>query len=70
MAYPSKAMIVGIGVDVVEIERVREFAIRHCSRLGSVFTPTELAYCNSKAEFLGFRKRNAAALRQGISSTR
>jgi holo-[acyl-carrier protein] synthase len=48
--YTSKAMTIEIGVDIVEIERLREFAIRHRGRLGSVFTQTELAYCSSKRD--------------------
>jgi holo-[acyl-carrier protein] synthase len=45
-----KSFIVGIGIDLVEVDRLREFAIRHRNRLQSVFTPTELAYCNSKKD--------------------
>lgn len=39
-------MIVGMGVDIAEVERVREAIARHGDRiLQRVFTPLEIAYC-------------------------
>jgi len=39
-------MIVGLGVDIVEIQRVREILARHSQRFKDrVFTPGEQAYC-------------------------
>jgi holo-[acyl-carrier protein] synthase len=41
--------IVGIGVDVVEIERVRRLLQTRPSFRERVFTPAEVAYCEGKA---------------------
>ena len=41
--------IVGIGVDVVEVDRVRRLLGRRGSFRHRVFTPAEIAYCDSKA---------------------
>jgi holo-[acyl-carrier protein] synthase len=41
--------IVGIGVDVVEVGRVRELLQRRRSFRERVFTPEEIVYCDSKA---------------------
>lgn len=42
----SFAMIVGIGVDMAEVSRVREAIERHGERfLKRIFTPAEIAYC-------------------------
>jgi holo-[acyl-carrier protein] synthase len=39
-------MIVGMGVDIAEVDRVREAIARHGERiLNRVFTPLEIAYC-------------------------
>jgi holo-[acyl-carrier protein] synthase len=39
-------MIVGMGVDMAEVERVREAIVRHGERfLQRVFTPGEVSYC-------------------------
>ena|SRR5690348_2026683 len=41
-------MIVGLGVDIAEVERVREAITRHGDRiLQRVFTPREIAYCQA-----------------------
>jgi holo-[acyl-carrier protein] synthase len=46
-------MIVGSGIDMVEIHRIQDTVDRHGARfLNKVFTPAEQAYC--------LRKRNAA----------
>ena len=43
-------MIRGIGVDIVDIERVRALVDAEGDRfLNKVFTSTEIAYCNGKA---------------------
>lgn len=42
-------MIVGIGTDIMDVARVRE-AMEKDSGFGhQIFTPTEIAYCESKA---------------------
>jgi holo-[acyl-carrier protein] synthase len=41
--------IVGIGVDVVEVDRVRRVLERRMSFRDRVFTPEEISYCESKA---------------------
>jgi holo-[acyl-carrier protein] synthase len=53
MMYLKDNMIVGSGIDLVEIERIRHSIERYGSRfLDRVYTPAEQAYC--------LRKRNAA----------
>jgi holo-[acyl-carrier protein] synthase len=43
-------MIRGIGVDIIDIERIRELVESEGERfLHKVFTGAEIAYCNSKA---------------------
>ena len=43
-------MVRGIGIDIIEIERIRESIHRAGSRfLDKIYTPTEIAYCNAKA---------------------
>ena len=45
------AMIVGIGVDMVSIDRIRDFLDRTGERGRTrMFTPSELAYCLGKAD--------------------
>lgn len=40
-------MIVGLGVDISEVDRIREAISRHGQRfIERVFTPAEIAYCN------------------------
>jgi holo-[acyl-carrier protein] synthase len=41
--------IVGIGVDVVEVERVAQLLVRHPRFRERVFTHDEVAYCEGKA---------------------
>ncbi len=41
-------MIVGIGIDVVEIERIRQLAERHQSFLKRTFALCELDHCQGK----------------------
>src|SRR5574341_608526 len=51
MAVPDRfrQVIVGTGVDIVEVERVAAAIARFGPRfLGRVFTPAEIGYCDSK----------------------
>jgi len=41
--------IVGLGVDICEIARMERALARHPSMRARVFTPEEIAYCDSKA---------------------
>jgi holo-[acyl-carrier protein] synthase len=41
--------IVGLGVDICEIERMEGAISRHPTFRDRVFTPEEIAYCDSKA---------------------
>jgi holo-[acyl-carrier protein] synthase len=68
-------MVLGIGTDVIEIERVRESIDRFGERfLERVFTPGEIAYCmrkkNSAESFaarFAAKEAGAKALGTGIS---
>ncbi|MBI4051545.1 MAG: holo-ACP synthase [Elusimicrobia bacterium] len=40
----------GVGLDVIEIDRIRKLARRNRRFLSRVFTPQEVRYCNSKNE--------------------
>ena len=41
--------IVGLGIDLCEIERIERAIARHPTFRDRVFTPEEIAYCDSKA---------------------
>ena len=41
-------MIVGIGIDIIEVARVREVLLRTPRFRERVFTPAEQAYCDSR----------------------
>jgi holo-[acyl-carrier protein] synthase len=41
--------ILGVGVDVVEVERVQRILDRRSTFRDRVFTPEEIAYCDGKA---------------------
>jgi holo-[acyl-carrier protein] synthase len=41
--------IVGIGVDLVDVERVARIMARHATFARRVFTPPEIAYCDRQA---------------------
>jgi holo-[acyl-carrier protein] synthase len=41
--------IIGLGVDLCEIERIERAIARHPTFRDRVFTPEEIAYCDSKA---------------------
>ena len=43
-------MIVAIGHDLVEVERIRGLMVREGHRLGKLFTDTELGYCQALAD--------------------
>lgn len=43
-------VIVAIGHDLVEVERIRGLLARESHRLGKLFTETELEYCQSLAD--------------------
>lgn len=55
-------MLIGTGIDVVEIERIARAIERYGDRfLSRVFTPPEIAYCRSKRNFAeSFAARFAA----------
>ncbi len=55
-------MIVGLGIDITEVQRVEEAVARHGRRfLERVFTPAEIAYCEShKNRFERYAARFAA----------
>jgi holo-[acyl-carrier protein] synthase len=55
-------MIVSIGIDIVEVERVERAVERHGSRfLEKIFTQPEIAYCEAKAaRFVHYAGRFAA----------
>jgi holo-[acyl-carrier protein] synthase len=41
-------LIFGVGTDIIEVQRVEEKLIRTVSLKEKLFTPTEIAYCDSK----------------------
>ncbi len=41
-------MIFGAGTDIIEVERVEQKLVRTASLKAKLFTPTEIAYCESK----------------------
>jgi phosphopantetheinyl transferase (holo-ACP synthase) len=41
-------MIVGIGIDIVEVGRMKAFIERHEARLSHICAPCELAYSQGK----------------------
>jgi holo-[acyl-carrier protein] synthase len=47
--YPSGVEILGLGVDICEIERMERALGRHPAMRERVFTPEERAYCDAKA---------------------
>lgn len=55
-------MIIGIGIDFVEVDRVEELLRRHPDRApGRLFTPVEVAYCQgSRRPAESFAARFAA----------
>src|SRR2546430_16180550 len=64
-------MIVGIGIDVVEIRRIRQLARRHATFLSRTFAPVELHHCQAKANPFptlppGLLPRKAASKASGV----
>jgi holo-[acyl-carrier protein] synthase len=57
-----RLMLVGTGIDIVEIERIAHSIARYGDRfLTRVFTPAEIAYCRRKQKFAeSFAARFAA----------
>ena len=55
-------MIVGLGLDITEVDRIRAAILRHGEPiLERLFTPTEIAYCKShKNKFERYAGRFAA----------
>ena len=45
----SRVEILGLGVDICEIARMERALARHATMRERVFTPDEIAYCDSKA---------------------
>ncbi|MBK8660750.1 MAG: holo-ACP synthase [Ignavibacteriales bacterium] len=44
-------MIVGTGVDIIEIDRIQKSIERYEDRfLNKIYTPTEIEYCSAKAD--------------------
>jgi holo-[acyl-carrier protein] synthase len=41
-------MIVGIGIDIIEVDRVARLAEKNPRFLERIFTPREIAYCSEK----------------------
>ena len=65
--------IVGIGVDVVEVERVKSILQRRSSFAERVFTPDEIAYCErqaSRAECYAARWAAREACRKALGGIR
>lgn len=54
-------MVKGIGIDIIEVERVRKLGLQSPRFLEKIFTPQEIAYCSGKAnQFQHFAARFAA----------
>lgn len=54
-------MIKGIGIDIIEVERVEKLGLKSSRFLEKIFTPREIAYCSRKAnKFQHFAARFAA----------
>jgi len=41
-------MIIGIGIDIIEINRIKKNLLAHPSMLDTIFTKKEIEYCSSK----------------------
>lgn len=54
-------MIKGIGIDIIEVERVEKLGLKSPRFLERIFTASEIAYCSKKANrFQHFAARFAA----------
>jgi holo-[acyl-carrier protein] synthase len=62
MSLKEGCVILGIGVDIVEIEKLRLAMVRRGDRLRNrAFTPSEIAYCEARAnKFQHYSARFAA----------
>lgn len=64
-------MVLGIGIDIIEIARVERALQRRSSMLGRLFTPPEIAYCLDRKrpeESLAARFAAKEAVRKACSS--
>ncbi len=53
-------MIVGIGIDIIEVKRIKDLAEKNPEFLLRIFTPAEIDYCSrKKKKFLHFAARFA-----------
>ena len=43
-------MIVGIGIDLVEVKRIKQLLSKHKSKISNIFTKSEIAYCKTKTK--------------------
>src|SRR6266550_2196839 len=65
--------IVGIGIDLVDVERVKGILERHSTFVQRVFTPPEIAYCErqaSPAECFAARWAAREACRKALGGIR
>jgi holo-[acyl-carrier protein] synthase len=65
--------VVGIGVDLVDVERVRRLLTRRSTFAERVFTPDEIAYCSrqaSPAECFAARWAAREACRKALGGVR
>ena len=46
--YPGAVEILGLGVDICEIDRMERALARHPTMRSRVFTPEEISYCDGK----------------------
>ncbi len=54
-------MIIGIGCDIIDVERIQRAIEKNSSFCEKLFTPSEIAYCSQKANFFqSFAVRFAA----------
>jgi holo-[acyl-carrier protein] synthase len=54
-------MIAGVGIDIIEVERIARLAEKSPRFLEKVFTPAEIAYCSKKRnKYQNFAARFAA----------
>lgn len=58
---PDRAGKIGVGVDIIEVQRVEKLIKKNARFLSRVFTETEISYCSSKAnKYQHFAARFAA----------
>jgi holo-[acyl-carrier protein] synthase len=50
-AIPPGSNVVGVGIDQIEVARIRDSLDKHANHfLDKIFSPTEQAYCREKAD--------------------